>query len=386
MGAVKSIALIGSTGSIGRQTLDVIDTFPERFRVVALACQRSAEELVAQARKYRPRVVAVAEADAARVARDALQETEIRVASGIDGITECAVLPDIDLVVAAATGVAGLLPVWEAVRKGKTLALANKEPLVVAGQLIVSEAARSGARLLPVDSEHSAVFQTLLCQPREAIARLLLTASGGAFRDLPQEELERVTPQQALAHPTWKMGPKVTVDSATLMNKGLELIEARWLFDLEPKMLDVILHRESIIHSLVELVDGTVIAHMSRPDMHLPIQFAMSYPERLPRPEPPPSLAELGALHFEQFDDRRWPCVGLARKAMEMGGTAPAALNAADEVAVEWFLQERISFAAIPRIIEDALAAHDVGGGESVEELLAADRQVREMLQQGPAP
>jgi 1-deoxy-D-xylulose-5-phosphate reductoisomerase len=385
MAAVKSISLLGSTGSIGQQTLDVVASFPDRFRIVALACRSSAEEIISQARRFLPQLVAVEEREAAERAREALGPEGIDVVAGWQGITQCAALPDADIVVAAVAGVAGLLPVWEAVRAGKRLALSNKEPLVVAGHLLVAEAARSGSSILPVDSEHSAIFQSLLGQRQESVARVLLTASGGAFRDLDEAALGRVTPQQALAHPTWKMGPKVTVDSATLMNKGLELIEARWLFDLRPGMLDVVLHRESIVHSLVEFIDGSVIAHLAQPDMRLPIQFALSYPERLPRREPPPDLAELGALHFEPLDGQRWPCVGLARKAIEAGGTAPAALNAANEVAVEWFLREKIPFSAIPGIVEHALTVHDVGVGESVEELLAADRQVREMLEKGAA-
>lgn len=385
MASVKSISVLGSTGSIGRQALDVVDSFPDRFRVVALACRSSAEEVILQARRFRPQLVAVEEEKAATTVCDRLGRDGMQVVVGSEGIAQCAVLPEADIVVAAATGVAGLVPVWEAVRAGKTVALANKEPLVVAGHLIVTEAARSGSRIIPVDSEHSAIFQSLLGQRRESVARVLLTASGGAFRDLDEAQLARVTPEQALAHPTWKMGPKVTVDSATLMNKGLELIEARWLFDLRPDMLDVVLHRESIVHSLVEFVDGSVIAHLARPDMRLPIQFALSYPERLPRPDPPPDLADLGALRFERFDTRRWPCVGLARRATETGGTAPAALNAGDEVAVEWFLQGKVSFSAIPRIVEHAVTTHEVGAGESVEELLAVDRRVRDMLEESAA-
>jgi len=381
MASAKRIALLGSTGSIGLQTLDVIDSFPDRFRVVALACHRSVDAIVAQARRYGPKLVAVADAEAAGKAAEALRGSGVEVAAGIEGVTRCAVHGEADTVVAAAAGVAGLLPVWEAVRAGKTVALANKEPLVVAGHLITAEAARSGAKLLPVDSEHSAIFQSLLGQAREGVARVVLTASGGAFRDLPLEELARVTPGQALAHPTWKMGRKVTVDSATLMNKGLELIEARWLFDLRPEMLEVVLHRESIVHGLVEFVDGAEIAHLAQPDMRLPIQFALSYPERMVRPEPPPDLASLGALHFEPFDGERWPCVGLAREAMARGGTAPAALNAADEVAVAWFLEGRVSFTAIPDILERALEAHEVRRGDSVEALLEVDAEVREFLE-----
>jgi len=361
--------------------LDVIQAFPDRFRVVALACHSSADAIVEQARRHSPEVVALAEPDAAERARRALRDTATEVVSGIEGVVRCALHPAADLVLAAASGIAGLGPVWEAVRAGKRVALANKEPLVVAGHLIMAEAERSGAEIIPVDSEHSAIFQSLLGHDRRAVARVVLTASGGAFRDVPLEELARVTPRQALAHPTWKMGPKVTVDSATLFNKGLELIEARWLFGFAPEQLDVVLHRESIVHSLVEFVDGSVLAHLANPDMRLPIQFALSYPERLPRPEAPPDLAELGALHFAPLCTARWPCVRLAREALAAGGTAPAVLNAADEVAVSWFLDGRVRFTDIPEIIESALGAHEVEAGESIEALLAADRQARAELE-----
>jgi len=385
MALQKRIAVLGSTGSIGRQTLEVVEHFPERFEVVALACHCSVARVVEQARRHLPKLVAVADSEAAQRVAEELRGIGIEVAAGPDGMTRCATLPEADMVVAAAAGVVGLRPVWEAVRAGRALALANKEPLVVAGHLITAEAARTGARLIPVDSEHSAIFQSLLGQKRNAVARVVLTASGGAFRDLPVEQLDDVTPEQALAHPTWKMGPKVTVDSATLMNKGLELIEARWLFDLSPKTIEVVLHRESIVHSLVEFVDGAVIAHLAQPDMRLPIQYALSHPERLARPEPPPDLAAMGALHFQRFDDARWPCVGLAREALAMGGTAPAALNAADEVAVGWFLEGRIRFTAISRIIESVLRKHEVGPADSIEELLAVDAQVRDSLEREQA-
>jgi 1-deoxy-D-xylulose-5-phosphate reductoisomerase len=383
MARAKRIALLGSTGSIGSQTLEVIEGLPGLFRVIALSCDRAADAVVAQARKHRPELVAVLEPGASEQVAASLRGTGIAVSTGIEGVIECATRPDVDIVVAAVAGVAGLLPVWEAVRAGKTVALANKEPLVAAGHLITAEAARRGAQLLPVDSEHSAIFQSLLGQDREAVARVILTASGGAFRDLPADELDRVTPEQALAHPTWKMGPKVTVDSATLMNKGLELIEARWLFGLAPEKLDIVLHRESIVHSLVQFVDGAVIAHLAQPDMRIPIQYALTYPRRLARPQPPPDPASLGALHFEPFDERRWPCVRLARQAMARGGTAPAALNAADEVAVAWFLQGRIAFTAIPRVIEDALDAHEPEPASSIETLLEADRETRRYLAAG---
>jgi len=381
MSPPKRIALLGSTGSIGRQTLDVVSLHPDRFRIVALACRRSSAEVVAQARRFRPRLVAVVdEASAAEVA-SALSDMDLQVAAGQEAMVQCATYEEADITVAAAAGVAGLVPVWEAVKAGKTLALANKEPLVVAGHLITAEAAKSGAKLLPVDSEHSAIFQSLLGQRKDAISRVILTASGGAFRDLSDDELARVTPADALAHPTWQMGPKVTVDSATLMNKGLELIEARWLFDLAPEILDVVLHRESIVHSFIEFADGSVLAHLARPDMRLPIQFALSYPERLPRPDPPPDFAALGALHFAAFEPARWPCVALAREAMSVGGTAPTALNAADEVAVAWFLAGRIPFPTIAQIVEFALENHTPTAGESLEELLETDRRVRDLVE-----
>ena len=379
---MKRIAILGSTGSIGRHTLDVIALHPGRFRVASLACRRSVDLLIAQALQHRPARVGVADPQAARQVAQALSGSGLEVVSGPDAMVRCALAPEVDLVVAAATGIAGLPAVWETVRAGRTVALANKEPLVVAGRLITAEAARTGAQLLPVDSEHSAIFQVLLGQHRAAVRRVLLTASGGAFRDLPLRELARVTPEQALAHPTWRMGPKVTVDSATLMNKGLELIEAHWLFGLAPDQLDVVLHPESIVHSLVEFVDGSVLAQLAIPDMRLPIQFALSYPERLPRPERPLDLATLGALHFALLDRSRWPAVALARRVLRAGGTSGAALNAADEVAVEWFLAGKISFVQIPRIVEHVLDRHEVSEGESIEALLAVDRAVRDRLEQ----
>jgi 1-deoxy-D-xylulose-5-phosphate reductoisomerase len=398
MGRPKGVALIGSTGSIGQQTLEVIEAFPERFRVVALAAGRSIEAIARQAVRHRPRLVALADEAAASRAAELLggrreacpaarpgDPAPTEVAAGMEGVIRCALLPEADTVVAAASGVAGLRPVWEAVRAGKTVALANKEPLVVAGRLILEEAARSGAQLLPVDSEHSAIFQCLLGQDRKAVRRVTLTASGGAFRDMAEADLESVTPAQALAHPTWRMGPKVTVDSATLMNKGLEVIEARWLFGLAPEQVSVVMHPESIVHGLVEFADGSVLAQLAQPDMRLPIQFALSYPERLPRAAQSVDLAGPGALRFAPVPEGRYPCLRLARQALAAGGTAPAALNAADEVAVAWFLEGRIRFTQIAQVIESALAEHEAGPGGSLEELLAADRQVRDRLQERSA-
>ena len=380
MAGPRHIALLGSTGSIGVQTLEVVEAFPERLRVVALSCARSAKTVVAQARRHRPRLVAVSDQAAAKQVAEALSGAGIEVAAGPEAATRCATLPEAELVLAAASGVAGLPAVWKAVAGGKVVALANKEPLVVAGHLIQAEAARTGAQLLPVDSEHSAIFQVLLGQDRRAVKRVLLTASGGPFRDLPEDQLDGVTPEQALAHPTWKMGPKVTVDSATLINKGLELIEARWLFGLEPEQLEVILHRESIVHSLVEFVDGSLLAQLGVPDMRLPIQFALSYPERLPGITPSLDLAALGTLHFQALPPARFPCLELARAALAAGGTAPAAMNAADEIAVTWFLEGRIKFGRIPQVVEEGLRSHEVRAGSSIEEVLAVDSEVRGYL------
>jgi len=385
MPSPKRIVLLGSTGSIGRQTLEVVAAFPDRFRVLALACHSSSNTVVAQAREHSPDLVALADPRAAEQAAAALCDTPTEVISGPEAMVRCALHSEADLVVAAASGIAGLLPIWEAVCAGKTIALANKEPLVVAGHLITEQAAHSGAHIIPVDSEHSAIFQSLLGQDRQAVARIILTASGGAFRNLSPDQLQRVTPHQALAHPTWKMGPKITVDSATLMNKGLELIEARWLFNLPLERLDIMLHRESMVHSLVQFVDGSMLAHLANPDMRLPIQFALSYPERLPRLDPPLDLARLGTLTFEPFSPHQWPCVQLAREALSAAGTAPAALSAADEVAVTWFLQGRIKFPQIPHLIEAALEAHSPQPGDSIAALLAADQEVRHFLERNLA-
>ncbi len=381
MNRPKGIAILGSTGSIGLQTLDVISGLPGRFRVAALACRRSAEKIAEQAARYHPEMVAVADPAAAEEARRLLAGEPVEVLSGAEAVSACAV-EDVDLVVGAASGIAGLPPVWAAVGAGKTVALANKEPLVVAGELIIPRAGESGARLLPVDSEHSAIFQLLLGQDRRAVRRVILTASGGAFRGLPPEELAHVTPEQALSHPTWSMGPKVTVDSATLFNKGLEVIEARWLFDLAPEQIAVLMHPESIVHSLVEFRDGSILAQLAPPDMRLPIQFALTYPERLPGRIAPLDLAGLGALHFSEPPRSRYPCLRLAREALEAGGTAPAALNAADEVAVGWFLQGRIAFTRIPEIISEVMAEHEVRPADSLETLLEVDRGVRERLEE----
>jgi len=373
----KGVAILGSTGSIGRQTLEVIAASQDRFRVVALAAARNVEALAEQARRFRPTLVAVLDESLAPELKGRLEGTDIRVSAGEAGLLEAATLGEAAVVVGAVSGIAGLRPVLAAIRSGKRLALANKEPLVAAGGIVMSAARQAGAEIIPVDSEHSALFQCLLGHQREHVRRIILTASGGALRELSPEELSRVTPQQALAHPTWRMGPKVTVDSATLMNKGLEVIEAHWLFGVPVERIEVILHHQSIVHSLVEFTDGATIAQLSQPDMRLPIQYALSYPERLPARWGALELAQTGELTFCAIDVDRYPCLRLAYDAARRGGTAPAALNAADEVAVEAFLAGRIGFMDIPRIIETVLSRYTPEPADALERVISADADAR---------
>lgn len=377
--SVKRLAVLGSTGSIGRQTLDVVRAFPDKLRVVALAAGKNVNLLASQISEFHPRLVSIEAADGREGLRREISDSHLQFLS----LDEIASHPDVDLVVVATSGKAGLTPTLAAIRAGKTIALANKEVLVMAGGLVTAEARAYGVELLPIDSEHSALWQCLRGERGGGIRRLILTASGGAFRDLPLEELTAVTPEQALAHPTWQMGKKVTVDSATLMNKGFEAIEARWLFDVPFDRIEVVLHRQSIVHSLVEFVDGSVKAQLSMPDMHLPIQYALSYPERWPAP---PSFCrrmdfhELGALTFEPLDSSRFPCLELALEAGKKGGTYPAVLSAADEVAVGLFLERRIGFLDIAKSVESVLNQHRSIDHPSLDEILAADAWARDRV------
>lgn len=374
MSAVRSVAILGSTGSIGRQALDVIARAPDRFRVAALAGGSNTDLLAAQVAEFRPRYAASAAADS--TLESALQAARCRVLPP----EEIAVQPDVDIVLVATAGAAGLLPTLAALRAGKPVAIANKEVLVMAGHLVRAAANVGGGDLRPVDSEHSAIWQCLWGEEGHAIRRILLTASGGAFRDLRREQLASVTPEQALRHPTWNMGRKITVDSATLMNKGMETIEAMWLFDVPMSSVEVVLHRESIVHSLVEFSDGSVKAQLGVPDMRLPIQLALSYPERMPEPPMPLlDLASVGSLHFARPDLERFPCLRLAMEAGARGGTAPAAMAAADEVAVERFLRGEIGFLDIPAVIESVLERHDPLPSPSLDEVLAADAEARRL-------
>ena len=372
---MKRIALLGSTGSIGRQTLEVVRWHPDAFRVEVLAASRLSDLLVEQIRAFRPRTVCLT---APALGGEPGFEG-VSIVHGPAHLEEIAVSPGTDLLVVATSGTVGFRPTLAALEAGKPVALANKETLIMGGHLVTAAARRTGAPLLPIDSEHSAIWQCLRGEEpyAERVRRLVLTASGGAFRDRPVGELERATPEEALQHPTWRMGPKITVDSATLMNKGLEVIEAFWLFGLPFERIDVVIHHQSVVHSLVEFVDGSVKAQLGPPDMRLPIQYALAHPDRLPAPIAPLDLAALGQLTFGSVDERRYPCLQLAFQAGRAGGTHPTVLNAANEVAVERFLAGRLGYTGIPRLIEAALAAHRGVDAPDFEAVIAADGWAR---------
>ncbi|NLG86659.1 MAG: 1-deoxy-D-xylulose-5-phosphate reductoisomerase [Firmicutes bacterium] len=374
---MRTVAVLGSTGSIGRQALEVAEILTGEIKVTALAGGRNIELLAAQAKKFHPNVVAIAAKEQYQALKLALTGTGIKVLAGEEGITEIAAGPDSQMVLAAIVGIAGLKPTLAAVKAGKYIALANKETLVTAGSVVRQEAAKSGADILPVDSEHSAIWQCLRAGRREEVENLILTASGGPFRTWAAHELMQVTVQEALSHPNWKMGPKITVDSATMMNKGLEILEARWLFDIPLAQIQVLIHPESVVHSLVEFVDGAIIGQLGLPDMRLPIQLAFTYPARLKTPWPRLQLAER-TLTFEEPDTKRFPCLRLAREAGEKGGTAPTVLNAANEVAVTNFLSGQLAFVDIPKVIEEVLAAHELMGDVTLETIFFADEWARD--------
>ncbi len=374
---MKRILILGSTGSIGTSTLDVVDHFPDRFPVAGLSAGKNAGLLLEQAKRYRPATVAIGDPAAVPALENALKPLGIRVFGGPDAVLELIEETPADLAVNALVGAAGLLPTLKAIERGMDVALANKESLVMAGALVMERVRERDVRLLPVDSEHSAIWQCLSGSDHPAIRRLMLTASGGPFVDWPAERMARIAPKDALNHPTWNMGPKVTVDSATMMNKGLEVIEAHWLFDVAPDRIEVLIHRQSIVHSLVEYVDGSTLAQLSPPDMRLPIQLALTYPERWPREAAPLDLAALGALSFESPDRKRFLCLNLAYQALGIGGTMPAVLNAANEVAVRAFLDERIPFTRIAELNERTMARHEVIAHPGLEDILKADRWAR---------
>jgi len=375
----RGLALLGSTGSIGTSVLDVVDRLEGRFRVVALAAGSNAELLAAQVEKYRPALVSVRDKrDAERIRSLAGgRRIKVKVVHGPEGACEAARAGGADIVVSAITGMSGFRPTLEAVRAGRRVALANKESMVVGGPLLRKEAARSGAEIIPIDSEHSGVFQCLGRVRRADVRKVTLTASGGPFLRTPLAELGSKTLGEALRHPRWVMGKKVTVDSATMMNKGLELIEARWLFDLDPARLDVLIHPQSAVHALVAMKDGSVLAQLSATDMRVPIQLALTWPERLDSGLPELDLAEVGRLEFLPVDERRYPLFRLARRALEDGGSSPVALNAANEVAVASFLENRIAFADIRAVVAGVMDRHRPRPADSVEAIVDIDDEAR---------
>jgi 1-deoxy-D-xylulose-5-phosphate reductoisomerase len=370
---MKKVAILGSTGSIGQSAVAVAEAHPDRLRIVALAAGENVPKLADQVARHRPDTVAMATAIALEDACDDLRRRAAdlpkTLACGAEGLIAVATHPEADVVLFASSGTAALDAVIAAIDAGKTIALANKEILVMAGAVVMARARARGVAVLPVDSEHNAIHQCVDGRPHDQIARLILTASGGPFRGLPLASLERVTPDDALRHPTWRMGPKITIDSATLMNKGLEVIEARWLFDVGPNRIDVVVHPQSIVHSMVELTDGSIIAQLGVTDMRLPIQYAFSYPDRWPAPLAPLDLTRAGRLDFEAPDTERFPCLALAFRALSGDPGLPIVLNAANEVAVAEFLQSRLGFTAIPAIICEAMDAYDGGSRAAVSGL-----------------
>jgi 1-deoxy-D-xylulose-5-phosphate reductoisomerase len=373
---VKKISILGATGSIGKSTLDLIERSPDDFEVVALTAAVNAAALADAARRTGARLAVIADESRLAELETALRGTDCRAATGEDALVEAAA-GDADLVMAAIVGCAGLAPTMAAVEAGKTVALANKEALVTAGDLMIDAATKSGAQLLPVDSEHNAIFQSLAGSRIDQVSRIILTASGGPFRTSSAEEIHTATPAQAVAHPNWSMGAKISVDSATLMNKGLELIEAHYLFGLPSERIDILIHPQSVIHSLVEYVDGSVLAQLGSPDMRIPIAYALAWPDRMPTPAQRLNLADIARLDFGEPDLERFPALRLAREALEAGGSAPAVLNAANEVAVAAFLDGGIQFPDISRLVESALQENDRPGPHSIEDVFEIDREVR---------
>lgn len=381
---IKGLAILGSTGSIGQNCLRVVSSLPGRFRVVALSAGKNLQLLAQQIVEFTPCLAVVSGDEYVVPLRQRLQALgytqPVRIASGVAGQVEAATLPEVDQVVSASHGVTGLVATYKAVVEGKQVGLANKEVLVVAGELVTRAARERAIEVLPIDSEHCAVHQCLRSGRRHEVRRLILTGSGGPFLKTPRRHFDTITPEQALRHPIWKMGGRITIDSATLMNKGLEIIEARWLFGLPPSQIDVLIHPESIIHSMIEFHDGSVMAQLSVPDMRIPIQYALTYPDRLAVNGGTLGLDLLSArwLSFKKPDTRRFPCLELAREALEQGGIVPCALNAADEVAVEAFLARRLKFSGIPRVIEKVLRQTSrTRALGSIDDVLEADREAR---------
>ena len=374
---MQHLSVLGSTGSIGTQTLEVVRLFRDRFEVEALTAGSNVDLLIAQAREFRPRCVVIADETCRGRATAALRGTQTRVLTGTEGLCEAATLPEVDTVVASLVGYAGLESVLAALGAAKKVALANKETLVVAGELVTQLLQEAGGVLLPVDSEHSAIFQCLVGEPEDSVEELILTASGGPFRTREAGTFDSITREETLNHPNWEMGTKITVDSATMMNKGLEVVEARWLFGIDADRISVLVHPQSIVHSLVTFRDGSTKAQLGVPDMKLPIQYALSYPERWPAPHERLDWSEVRCLDFETPDERKFPCLGLAYAALRAGGSAPAILNAANEQAVALFLEDRLRFVDIPEVVGEALARISVEHAPGLEDLVACDEAAR---------
>ena len=374
---MKRVVLLGSTGSIGTSTLKVAEDLPEQIRLIGLAAGQNSELLLQQTLRHRPEAVSVSDPAKARELEDTLG-TSTRVYAGEEGLLKLATLPAADIVLIAIVGTAGLQPALAAIRAGKDIAVASKEILVMAGEIVMNEARKNGVRVLAVDSEHSAIFQCLDGKPSSSVRALWLTASGGPFRTTPKEEFAGITVERALKHPSWVMGRKITIDSATLFNKGLEMIEARWLFDIEMARVQVVVHPQSVVHSMVEFVDGSMLAQLSAPDMCLPIQYALTYPERVASQRVQTNLAQLGQLTFEEPDRERFPALDLARKAGEAGGTLPAVFNAANEIAVSAFLRREIRFPEISEHVARVMARHTWVEHPSLEQILEADGWARQ--------
>lgn len=378
----SEIIILGSTGSIGTQTLDIIREYPERFRAVALTARRNWELLARQAREFVPRRVVIADSRYLAPLREALADLSIEVLAGDEAIAETAEMSGADTVVTAMVGYSGLLPTIRAIRAGKRIALANKETLVVAGELITSLLSGSDAEIVPVDSEHSAIFQCLVGENRSAMRKIILTASGGPFRTFTAEQLERVTVADALRHPNWDMGAKVTIDSASMMNKGFEMIEARWLFDCPPERIEIAVHPQSVVHSMVEFHDGSIKAQFGVPDMHLPIRYALGYPERLATEQPGLSLEQYASLTFERPDTNRFPLLRMAFDAIDAGGNTPCILNAANEIAVDAFLNGKIRFTDMPRVVGNTIEAIPHSSDISLSNLIATNDEARRVARQ----
>ncbi len=375
---MKRLSILGSTGSIGVNTLHIVSQFPQRFEVISLSAGRNTKLLKQQILQFRPKIVSVLNKELSETLRKELSHISVEIVHGVEGLIRVATHPEVDQVVSAIVGAVGLIPTLSAIKTGKPIALANKETLVMAGKIVMEEARKNHAQILPVDSEHSAIFQALLGHRKEDIHRLILTASGGPFLNLPVSRLHEVTVKEALNHPRWEMGKKITIDSASLMNKGLEVIEAHWLFDIPIEKIVILIHPQSVVHSMVEYVDGSMVAQMGIADMKIPISYALSFPERLPLDLPRLDLSRNGALNFSEPDLERFPCLKLAYQAIRTGETLPAVLNAANEIVVNAFLEGSLKFTEIPLFIQRVMEEHEVKTVHTVEDILKADHWARE--------